>query len=68
MVAYYPRAENAHGEEVAAQASVSAQKAGDGLVAVFLTMSQLGGESEERHWLTIPSDDVPCRRIERYRG
>ena len=35
MIAQYPRAENAQGEKVAAQTGVAAEKAGDGLVAIF---------------------------------
>ena len=35
MVAQYTRAENADGEEVAAQVGIAAAKAGDGLVAKF---------------------------------
>ena len=35
MIAQYPRAENAQGEKVAAQTGVAAEKASDGLVAIF---------------------------------
>ena len=41
MVAQYPRAENAQGEEVAAQAGVAAEKAGDGFIAIFCVVRQL---------------------------
>ena len=42
MVAQNPRAENAQGEEVAAQAGVAAKKAGDGLVAKFFVHELVG--------------------------
>ena len=46
MVAQNSCAENAQGEEVAAQAGVAAEKAGDGLVAKFFVHESAGrGES-----------------------
>lgn len=67
VVTQYPGAENAHGEEIAAQAGVAAENAGDGLVAIFFVHESVGRSVLGRHdWLTIPSDDVPCGRIECY--
>ena len=70
MVAQHPRAENAQGEEVAAQAGVAAEKAGDSLVAIFCVVHQSVFRTVSLgalYGLTISSDDVPCRRIESYR-
>ena len=67
VVTQYPRAENAHGKEVTAQAGVAAEKASDGLVAIFFVHESVGRSvSGRRFWLTIPSNDVPCGRIEGY--
>ena len=42
MVTQYPRAENAHGKEVTAQAGVAAEKASYGLVAIFFVHESVG--------------------------
>ena len=42
MVTQYPRAENAHGKEVTAQAGVAAEKASDGFVAIFFVHESVG--------------------------
>ena len=66
VVTQYPRAENAHGEEITAQAGVAAEKASDGFVAIFFVHESVERALGRRFWLTIPSDDIPCGRIEGY--
>ena len=71
MVSQYARAENACSEEVTAQICVSPENVGDRLVAVFFCTRRRGQESvidggREEAWPTVPRDDIPHRRIERY--
>ena len=52
MVTQYSRAENARGQEVAAQTGVAAEKAGDGLVAKFFVHESVVGRGES--WVVVP--------------
>ena len=54
MVTQYPRVENAHGEEIAAQAGVTAENAGDGLVAIFFVRESVGRSVFGRRSLGLP--------------
>ena len=42
VVTQYPGTENAHGEEITAQAGVAAENASDGFVAIFFVHESVG--------------------------
>ena len=75
VIPQYSRTEDAYGEEVTTQTSVSTENAGDCLVVVFFNVVSQSepGPGEGKVWaprrllITVSRYDVPCCRIECYR-